>query len=401
TGELKPGRMTVSVTDMVVPVSGIPITIERQYDSLERNLNKDFGFGWALAISGPRLEVSPDNDVTITEPGTGRRVTFQFTPQSFGFPFSFFYQPLYTPEPGVFGKLASNGCGLLIRSGTGFACFLSLDPGYNPTAFAYTDANGTVYTMTADGKLQSIKDLSGNLLTFGPSGITSSAGGLNVPFARDQQGRITQITDPNGKVYQYGYDAAGNLATVTLPSNTTPITYTYDASHFFLSSTDPRGNPEATTTYHPDGRLASITNAVGNTTRYDYDLAANKTIVTNPDGGVVTRKFDANGLLLSETDPLNHTKTYTYDSNRNKLTETNALQQTANYTYDTQGNLLSFTDPGNKTIRWTYNQFGFPITITDQVGNVQTVEYDADSNPVKVTDALGVRNSYTWDGSGN
>ena len=118
TGENKPGRMTVSVTDMTVPVSGIPITIERHYDSLERNLIKDFGHGWALEISGPRLEVSPDNDVTITEPGTGRRVTFQFTPQTFGFPFSFLNQPMYTPEPGVFGKLSSNGCGLLIRSGS-------------------------------------------------------------------------------------------------------------------------------------------------------------------------------------------------------------------------------------------------------------------------------------------
>src|SRR6185503_19967691 len=161
-------------------------------------------------------------------------------------------------------------------------------------AFAYTDAFGRVYTMTGDGKLQSIKDLNGNLLTFGPSGITSSAGGLNVPFARDQQGRITQITDPNGKIYQYGYDAAGDLTTVTLPGTTTPVNNTYNADHFFLSSTEPRGNPEATSTYHADGRLASITDAVGNTTRYDYDLAENKTIITNPDVGIVTRKFDAN-----------------------------------------------------------------------------------------------------------
>ena len=34
--------------------------------------------GWSLGMSGPRLEVSPDNDVTITEPGTGKRVTFQY-----------------------------------------------------------------------------------------------------------------------------------------------------------------------------------------------------------------------------------------------------------------------------------------------------------------------------------
>ena len=98
---------------------------------------------------------------------------------SFGFPFSFFYQPTYLAEPGVFGKLSSNGCSLLIKSGTsGFACFLSLDINYNPSVYAYTDPYGRVYTMTADGKLQSIKDLNGNLLTFGPNGITSSAGGL-------------------------------------------------------------------------------------------------------------------------------------------------------------------------------------------------------------------------------
>ena len=401
TGENKPGRLTFTITDLTVPVSGLPITIARKYDSLERAQIGDFGYGWSLEMAGPRLEVSPDNDVTITEPGTGRRVTFQFTPISFGFPFSFFYQPTYTPEPGVFGKLVSNGCGLLIRSGGGFACFLSLDPSYNPTAFAYTDPYGREYLMTADGKLQSIKDLSGNVLTFGPNGITSSAGGLNVPFTRDSQGRITQITDPEGKVYTYNYDAAGNLATVALPGNTTPITYTYDASHFFLSSTDSRGNPEATTTYHPDGRLASIRDAVGNTTRYDYDLTQNKTIVTNPDAGIVTLTYNAAGLLLSQTDPLNHTTSYTYDGNRNKLTETNALQQTTTYTYDTRGNMSSVTDPAGKIMRWTYNQFGTPISTTDQFGKVQTVELDASSNPIKVTDELGVRSAYTWDSRGN
>ena len=34
----------------------------------------DFGYGWSLELAGPRLEVSPSYDVTITEPGTGRRV---------------------------------------------------------------------------------------------------------------------------------------------------------------------------------------------------------------------------------------------------------------------------------------------------------------------------------------
>src|SRR5687767_13998248 len=43
TGENKPGRMSVKVTDLIVPVSGLPIAIERRYDSLERNHIGDFG----------------------------------------------------------------------------------------------------------------------------------------------------------------------------------------------------------------------------------------------------------------------------------------------------------------------------------------------------------------------
>ncbi len=127
-------------------------------------------------------------------------MTFQFTPTSFGFPFSFFYQPTYTPEPGVFGKLASNGCGLLIRSGTsGFVCFLSLDINYNPTRLRLHRSLRTCVHDDGDGKMQSIKNLDGNVLTFGPNGITSSAGNLTVPFVRDAQGRIEEITDPNGR----------------------------------------------------------------------------------------------------------------------------------------------------------------------------------------------------------
>jgi RHS repeat-associated protein len=400
TGENKPGRITFSVTDLTVPAAGMPITIRRRYDSLERNVVGDFGHGWSLEMAGPRLEVSPDHDVTITEPGTGRRVTFQFTPAAFGFPFSFLYQPAYTPEAGVYGKLSANGCSTLVRTSGGAACYLSADP-YRPTVYSYTDAYGRVYTMTAAGRMQSVKDLNGNVLSFGPGGITSSAGGLSVPFARDSQGRITQITDPAGRTFRYDYDAAGDLSAVELPGVSEPVRYAYDAGHFFRSSTDPRGNAEGSATYHPDGRLASLTDAAGHTTRYDYDLAENRTIVTYPDGGVASFKYAANGLLLSKTDPLNHTTTYTYDANRNKLTETNALQQTTTHTYDARGNLTSTTDPAGKTQRWTYNQYGTPATATDQLGQTQTTKFDAASNPLSIEDALGARVAFTWDARGN
>ena len=130
------------------------------------------------------------------------------------------------------------------------------------------------------------------MLTFGPTGITSSAGNLTVPFARDAQGRITQITDPAGKVYGYTYDAAGDLVSVKLPDIETPLRYEYAPGHFFLKGTDARGNTEATTTYYADGRLQSVTDAMGKTTSYAYDLATNTTTITHPDNtGTTVQRY--------------------------------------------------------------------------------------------------------------
>jgi RHS repeat-associated protein len=401
TGENKPGRITLSFTDMTVPVTGIPITIERQYDSLERNNIGDFGYGWSMDISGPRLEVSPDNDVTLTDPVSGRRMTFQFTPTSFGFPFGFLYQPTYTPEPGVFGKLSSDGCGLLVRSNGGTICFLSLDINYHPTTYAYTDPYGRVYTITSDGKLRSIKNVDGNELTITANGISSSAGNLTVPFVRDAQGRIEQITDPSGKIYRYSYDTTGDLTSVQLPDLPRPMTYEYDSGHYFRKGTDARGNVEAATTYYADGRLKSVTDAVGNTTGYAYDLATNTTTITHPNNsGTTVQRHDANGMLLTETDPLGRTKTYTYDANRNKKTETDALNKTTTYDYDAGGFIKSVTDSQGRKVSFVNNEHGQPITATNELNQVRTLQYDALANLTSVSDARGVDLGFTWNDNG-
>jgi RHS repeat-associated protein len=401
TGENKPGRITLSFTDMTVPVTGLPITVQRNYDSLERNLIGDFGYGWSLDLSGPRLEVSPDNDVTITDPVSGRRVTFQFTPTSFGFPFGFLYQPTYTPEPGVFGKLNSDGCGLLVRSNGGVICFLSLDINYHPSTYAYTDPYGRVYTMSSTGKLLSIKNIDGNILTFGPNGITSSAGNLTVPFVRDAQGRIEQITDPTGKIYRYTYDTLGDLTSVQLADVGVPITYEYDPGHYFRKGTDARGNVEAVTTYYADGRLKSVTDAMGKITGYAYDLATNTTTITHPDNtGTTVQRFDSNGLLLNETDPLGRSKSYTYDANRNKRTETDAKNQTTTWEYDTGGHIKTVIDPLGRRVSYVNNEHGQPISSTNELGHVRTLQYDANANLSSVTDSRGVDVALTWSESG-
>ncbi|QOY86399.1 DUF6531 domain-containing protein [Paludibaculum fermentans] len=203
TGEYKPGRVTATVTDFTVPLAGLPIQIQRTYDSLERQFQGDFGYGWKLGVSALRFEVGPSSDVTLTI--NGQRKTFYFTPEGSIFAW---YTPKYTGEPGFYGSLTSTGdtcSGVLLRTGNQWICGLA-DDTYKSTGWKYTDPAGREYTIAADKTLTSLKDLNGNTLTIAADGITSSAGNLKVAFVRDAQGRITKITDPLGKQYLYGYN---------------------------------------------------------------------------------------------------------------------------------------------------------------------------------------------------
>ncbi len=409
-GDYKPGRVTATITDLTVPAPGLPIKIERTYDSLTRSgrslcetvgssCSGDFGYGWNLGVS-IQTDVGPMGDVTLTL--NGRRRTFYFTPAANPI-FSYWYVPAYTAEPGLYGSLANTGdncTGVMQRIGNAWQCAVdNAGSMYQPAGYRYTDPYGRVYTIGANGSLQSVQDLNGNTLTITANGITSS-NGLNLPFVRDAQGRITKITDPLSKEYLYTYNAAGELASVAYPGIATPAQYGYDATHLLTSETDQRGNPAGTTTYYPDGKLKSVTDAVNNVTQYAYDLANRTTTVTNPDGGTVVTVADTYGQPLSVTDPLGRSTTYTYDANHNPLTVTDPLGKITTYTYDARGFRTSLKDPLNNTWSAGYNQVGGPTAVTNPLNQTQNVSYDANFRISAITDSLGSVAQFTYNAAG-
>ena len=225
TGNNKPGRVTTTVTDLVVPATGLPIQIQRTYDTLNAGQSLDFGYGWSLGINVD-LVVDPSGNVTFTL--GGQRKTFYLTPWTppctiVGCLFPYYFVQ-YTPEPGLHGSLSDSGQGcpldIVVPYGSLWECHGGSGQ-YNPPGYIYTDTNGTQYNIGAGGALQSITDRSGNALAITPNGITSTTG-LNVPFVRDSQNRITQITDPQGNVYLYGYDTNGNLERLPIPARRSP-----------------------------------------------------------------------------------------------------------------------------------------------------------------------------------
>jgi len=369
-GDDKPGRVALSLTDLTVPVAGLPIKITRTYDSLLHGKVGDFGYGWSLGAFNAHLQVDPGMNVTLDLPN-GKRSTFYFTPQGH----LFYETPGYTAGPGVYGSLTSDGCPTILPyggTGGGYGCFLgfSADSGgnYQPTTYTYTDPYGRVYTYGADGGLRSVRDLAGNTLTISPNGIVGGDGSQVVPFARDGQGRITSITDPDGNVYRYNYDGNGDLASVMLPGVTAPMTYTYNGTHLLTGETSPRGGAGTLASYYPDGRLQAVTDPLGNTTQYAYDLIGNTTTITNPDGGVTTIVRDDRGNIVSATDPLTRTTTYTYDGKDNVTSATDPLGHTVRYGYDGNGNTTMATDALTRTYATQYNAYGGPVLLTDPLG---------------------------------
>jgi Domain of unknown function (DUF6531)/Putative Ig domain len=102
TGDLKLGNFRLSFTDITVPVTGIPITLTRTYDTLTSKTQDAFGYGWRMEFRDTQLRTSLKRDETyeelgyrtvgfsegdrvyITLPG-GKREGFTFRPTQLGY----------------------------------------------------------------------------------------------------------------------------------------------------------------------------------------------------------------------------------------------------------------------------------------------------------------------------
>ncbi|TMH32688.1 MAG: RHS repeat protein [Betaproteobacteria bacterium] len=163
-----------------------------------------------------------------------------------------------------------------------------------------TQSNGTsvFFTYDAAGRVSTVKD---------HSGATSS----QLVFTYRTATNSTAITDGNGQVWTYRYDATTQqlteILTPTVDGAALSTTFTYDAS----------------------GNLVSITDARNNTVTYGYDSNGNRTLERDALGNTVTRTFSSLNQMLTETryriadadgagaqsasDPL--TTRYVYDAN--------------------------------------------------------------------------------------
>jgi YD repeat-containing protein len=153
-----------------------------------------------------------------------------------------------------------------------------------PKTWTYTyNALGQLLTKTGPGvNLTQTYDEQGNLST-----VTNAASHVTRYSNYDVNGRVGQVTDPNGLVTTFAYGPRGWLDSVSSGGETT--SYTYDAVGNLKTVTMPDGT---TTTYSYDNarRLISIADSLGNKISYTLDLTGNR---------ISEDSNDANGQLTS------------------------------------------------------------------------------------------------------
>ncbi len=321
--------------------SPLSMAIELFYNSLP-SYSGSMGLNWSHTYDIKLLENS-DGSITLRD-GSGSRSSYALDGNA------------YTSPAGDFSTLTKN-----------------IDNSYTIT---YRD--GRKYYFRQDGKIVSIADRYTNAITFnydtnGDLTTITDPAKRNTFIAYDQTTtphRITAITDPNGKTYDFSYQG-NTLWKVINPAADPAVSldrgyweYQYDEQgHGLLKSKkDPNGNISRYT-YYTNQRVESaidpdgFTNPVGHTRSYTYPTntgSLRTTTFTEKDNAYWFYTYDViNGVLKDKTDPNGKNTHFTYYLNGNLKSTTDpkdgAVRLTTFFTYDGYGNILTQTEPVNLT----------------------------------------------------
>ncbi len=374
-GNVKLGRLRQDFTDLTVALAGLPIEIKRTYDSFDTDVVGDFGHGWSLGYANPQLnETEPDNGAAFSSNGykvgtriylnspSGQRIGFTFGLEAAQLSYlGTSFRAVFTPDPGVYETLEvpERDQGFLSQNSLGEATLFFIGFPYNPDEFILTTKDGTEYAYHETEGLLGVTDEAGNQLLFSETGIRHSSG-AEVTFTRDTLGRITTINSPDGASWQYGYDANGDLVSVTDPtSTTTTFRYYDDPAHYLKEITDPLGRKGVRYEYDAEGRLAAIIDENGNRSEQTWDLNGFSGSVSDYRGNVTTLRYDARGNLLQEELPNGGVIMRAYEDPTNPDLETSvtdAKGHVTTYTYDTRGNQTKIQPPSGRATEMTYNE---------------------------------------------
>ncbi len=398
-GRQSVGEQKMTVRDLYVPVRGLPLAIDRKYDSRDRSVG-DFGHGWRLGLADVQLHEDVNGNVVVRTPDGAPQV----------FTVAYEFNPIlpwgivsYRPSPQTTGTLEALDVCVAMRVQGQIYCYGERGgPAITTNRYRFTTVEGTVYELHQDRSptsLVSVTFPSGDGLTIDADGVRSTVGG-EILFTRDAEGRITEATDPAGNRIRYEYDHAGDLVRVV--DQTGGVSrYEYDGEHRLLRVVGADGNPVLRTEYDADGRKSREVDALGNAITYVHDLENRRETVTDRRGNVTVYQYDPSGRVTSRRDAAGRTVSYEYDARGHLTRETQADGTALVYANDDKGRQTAVTDTLGGITRLEYNPLSQPTLVTDPRGNAIAYTYDAQGRETSIRNSAGGTVTYVYDADGN
>lgn len=418
----KYGVFSMTFTDAVVQVAGVPLTVQRTYNSASRAQAGEFGHGWSLSIDTLRLErdtpageswvrenhgtflpnyvlvPTASHTVTVVD-GASDSMVFDFTP-TFINPISDgrYATASWTERSSTGATLEPLDTTELVLTG---GYLISMDDAgvYDPDEYRLTMPDGRVFDFDLEDGLTRIEDASGNVVTITDSAIESSTGAA-ITLGRDGEGRIESVETPSGAETRYEYDAGGNLVGVTdAGGNTT--SFAYDGTHLLTGIVDPLGRIPARQEYDGEGRLIAVVDAGGNRTKLASDPDTRTTSITDRLGNTTVQQFNEAGHLVGQVFADGTSESYTVDADGNRLERTDGEGHAWESTYDARDNRTSVTDPLGNTRSFTYDTHNWLTSSTNELEETTSLTYDARGNATRVDFPDSTFAEYTYDAAGN
>jgi RHS repeat-associated protein len=317
-------------------------------------------------------------------------------------------QKLYeTNQSGVVTAYGYDAAGRLVATTNAFgtANQIVTQYGYDPEGHltAYIDALARTNRFLYDAMGRRTR----RTLPLEPGGLSLEPS-YSESFTYDAVGNLTRQTDFNGRTTTRGFDAEGRLIARTNASEAV-VTYAYDPNGLRTNMTDASG---VTSYFYDDAQRLTEKVTPQGTLNYTYDNADRllTTVSSTPNGTAVTNKWSASGQLTNVIDRFNNTTRYDYDAAANLLRVRYANGVTNTYSYDSLNRLTNLVaaKTGSTLARFSYKlaATGHRTNLTELNGRTVGYAYnslDRLTSEVISSDPSGLNGtvSYALDAVGN